>query len=80
MLSQPFEKMFKTSYNSDTKLWTGPDRLEIYQPSDTIGKVILDALDGPLKVIQVTLRPFFFISKSKQINLNYCTPTDKCQQ
>lgn len=50
-----FIEMFKTTYNSDAKLWTGLDRLEIYEPSDTLGKIILDALDGPLKVIQVIL-------------------------
>lgn len=45
--------MFKTNFNSETLLWTGPDRFMTYEPDETLGKAILNALDGPERVVQV---------------------------
>lgn len=47
--------MFKTNFNAETLLWTGPDRFMTFEPDETLGKAILNALDGPERVVQVML-------------------------
>lgn len=51
--------MFKTTFHQESLLWTGPERTVIYDPTDTIGKTILRALDGPSRIVQVN--KFFFL-------------------
>lgn len=46
--------MFQTTFEPETLLWNGPESFQNYKETDTIGEAIIQALNGPPRVVQIS--------------------------